>query len=126
MGVTNVRTFLDPGQPEPRGIARRRSRHGRVRGRDADPRAAEAMEHDGVRAETLIVLVEAIRGPDQLGDLAAPLRRGDAPWRLRLERPRCAEARIDPQQRELHREAEHDDEHRGPDRDPGEHLQVDL
>ena len=40
---------------------------------------------------------------------------GTEPNELRLELPRCADARIEPLQRELHREAEHDDEQRGPD-----------
>ena len=59
LGVTNIRTFVDPAEPQPGRAADGHPRHGRRDGRDADRAAAEAMAHDGVLPETLVILVEA-------------------------------------------------------------------
>ncbi len=59
LGVTNIRTFIDPQNPDHVAICMD------VADMDAMMRfmetnaAAEAMDHDGVLADTLVILVEA-------------------------------------------------------------------
>jgi hypothetical protein len=59
LGVTNIRTFLDPDNPTRAGLVMD------VPDMDALARAmeteaaADAMAHDGVLPETLVILVEA-------------------------------------------------------------------
>jgi len=59
LGVTNIRTFIDPQNPTRVAVSMDRGRHGRAHGGDADAQGAEAMDYDGVVAETLVILVEA-------------------------------------------------------------------
>ena len=59
LGVTNVRTFLDPENPNRAALLADVPDMAAFEAAMQTREAAEAMEHDGVRAETMIVLVEA-------------------------------------------------------------------
>ena len=59
LGVTNIRTFVDPDVPNRVGLVMDIPDLDAVMAAMATPEAAEAMEYDGVRPETLVILVEA-------------------------------------------------------------------
>jgi hypothetical protein len=58
LGVTNIRTFVDPGQPTRVGVLMDVQDMGAVMAAMETPAAAEAMAYDGVLPETLVMLVE--------------------------------------------------------------------
>ena len=57
--ASNFRTFVDPDNPGPRWSEHGRLRHGRIPGRHGERAGAAAMQYDGVRQDTLVVLVES-------------------------------------------------------------------
>jgi hypothetical protein len=59
LGVTNVRTFVDPGNPSRVGLLADVADMDVLQAAMQTPAAADAMEHDGVVAESLVFLVEA-------------------------------------------------------------------
>lgn len=59
LGVTNIRTFVDPENPKRVGLLMDVPDMDAVMGAMETEAAAEAMAHDGVVAETLVILVEA-------------------------------------------------------------------
>ena len=59
LGVTNIRDLRRPGESEQGRAGDGHSRDGRRHGREETEAAAEAMAHDGVMPETLVILVEA-------------------------------------------------------------------
>jgi hypothetical protein len=59
LGVTNVRTFVDPQNPTRVGLLMDIPDMDAVMAAMQTPEAAAAMEHDGVLPETLVILVEA-------------------------------------------------------------------
>ena len=59
LGVTNIRTFLDPENPNRAGLLADVPDMAAFEAAMQTQEAADAMAHDGVRPETLIVLVEA-------------------------------------------------------------------
>jgi hypothetical protein len=59
LGVTNIRTFVDPENPSRVGLVMDISDLDAVMGAMETEAAAEAMAHDGVLPETLVILVEA-------------------------------------------------------------------
>jgi hypothetical protein len=62
LGVTNIRTFVDPQNPRKVGILMDVADMDAVMNAMQTPGAAEAMEHDGVVPESLVILVEASAG----------------------------------------------------------------
>jgi hypothetical protein len=58
LGVTNIRTFVDPTNRTRVGILMDVPDMETIQKAMETPGAAEAMEHDGVLAETLVILVE--------------------------------------------------------------------
>ena len=59
LGVTNIRTFVDPENPTRVGLVMDVADMDAVmRGMETEA-AADAMAHDGVLPETLVILVEA-------------------------------------------------------------------
>jgi quinol monooxygenase YgiN len=58
-GVTNIRTFIDPTNPNRVGLLMDVEDMDALQASLQTPEAAAAMDHDGVIAETLVVLVEA-------------------------------------------------------------------
>jgi hypothetical protein len=58
LGVTNVRTFVDPQNPTRVGLLMDIPDMDAVMAAMQTPEAAAAMEHDGVLPETLVILVE--------------------------------------------------------------------
>jgi hypothetical protein len=62
LGVTNIRTFVDPQNPRRVGVLMDVADMDAVMNVMQTPAAAEAMEHDGVVAESLVILVEASAG----------------------------------------------------------------
>jgi hypothetical protein len=58
LGVTNIRTFVDPEQPTRVGVLMDVADIDAVMAAMETGSAAEAMTHDGVVAETLVMLVE--------------------------------------------------------------------
>ena len=62
LGVTNIRTFVDPTNPRRVGVLMDVADMDAVMGAMQSPAAAAAMEHDGVVAESLVLLVEAKPG----------------------------------------------------------------
>jgi hypothetical protein len=58
LGVTNIRTFVDPENPTRVGILMDVSDMDAVTGAMETEGAAEAMAFDGVLPETLVILVE--------------------------------------------------------------------
>jgi hypothetical protein len=59
LGVTNIRTFVDPENPSRVGLVMDIPDLDAVMGAMETEAAAEAMAHDGVLPETLVILVEA-------------------------------------------------------------------
>ena len=59
LGVTNIRTFVDPQNPTRVGLVMDVSDMDAVMAAMETPAAADARAHDGVRPETLVLLVEA-------------------------------------------------------------------
>jgi hypothetical protein len=59
LGVTNIRTFVDPGNPARVGLVMDVSDMDAVTAAMETEAAADAMAHDGVLPETLVILVEA-------------------------------------------------------------------
>jgi hypothetical protein len=59
LGITNVRTFVDPQNPTRVGLLMDIPDLDAVMAAMQTPEAAAAMEHDGVLPETLVILVES-------------------------------------------------------------------
>jgi hypothetical protein len=59
LGVTNIRTFVDPQNPTRVGVLMDVSDMDAVMAAMETEAAAEAMAYDGVLPETLVILVEA-------------------------------------------------------------------
>lgn len=59
LGVTNIRTFVDPQNPTRVGLLMDVPDMDAVMAAMDTDAAVEAMAHDGVVAETLVILVEA-------------------------------------------------------------------
>ena len=59
LGVTNIRTFVDPTNPTRVGVLFDVPDMDVVMSAMETPGAAEAMAHDGVIPESLVILVEA-------------------------------------------------------------------
>ena len=59
LGVTNIRTFVDPQNPTRVGLQMDVPDMDAVMAAMETEAAAEAMAHDGVVPETLVILVEA-------------------------------------------------------------------
>ncbi len=59
LGVTNIRTFVDPQGSNRVGIVMDVADMDAVKAAMETPGAAAAMEHDGVDPSTLVILVEA-------------------------------------------------------------------
>jgi hypothetical protein len=58
LGVTNIRTFVDPTNRTRVGVLMDVADMDAVMAAMGTPEGAEAMAHDGVRPETLVILVE--------------------------------------------------------------------
>lgn len=58
LGVTNIRTFVDPEQPTRVGVLMDVADMDALMAAMESDGAAEAMAHDGVLPETLVMLVE--------------------------------------------------------------------
>jgi hypothetical protein len=58
LGVTNIRTFVDPQKPTQVAVLMDVPDLGKVMAAMETPEAADAMAHDGVLPETLVILVE--------------------------------------------------------------------
>jgi hypothetical protein len=59
LGVTNIRTFVDPENPTRVGLLMDVPDMDAVMAAMETEAAADAMKHDGVLPETLVILVEA-------------------------------------------------------------------
>ena len=59
LGVTGIRTFVDPQNPTRVAVLMEVPDMNKLKTAMSSPGAAEAMAHDGVLAETLVLLVEA-------------------------------------------------------------------
>ena len=59
LGVTNIRTFVDPQNPTRVGVLMDVADMDAVMNAMQTPGAAEAMSYDGVLPETMVLLVEA-------------------------------------------------------------------
>jgi hypothetical protein len=59
LGVTNIRTFVDPQNPTRVAVLMDVADMDALMGAMQSEQAAEAMAHDGVLPETLVLLVEA-------------------------------------------------------------------
>jgi hypothetical protein len=59
LGVTNIRTFIDPENPSRVAVLMDVADMDALTAAMQSPGAVEAMEHDGVLPETLVLLVEA-------------------------------------------------------------------
>jgi hypothetical protein len=59
LGVTNIRTFVDPQNPSRVGLLMEVPDLDALQAAMQSAAAAEAIEHDGVLADTLVILVEA-------------------------------------------------------------------
>ena len=59
LGVTGIRTFVDPQNPTRVAVLMEVPDTNKLKSAMSSPGAAEAMAHDGVLAETLVMLVEA-------------------------------------------------------------------
>jgi hypothetical protein len=59
LGVTNIRTFVDPTNPARVAVLMDVPDMDAVQAALQTAEGAEAMEHDGVKPETLVILVEA-------------------------------------------------------------------
>ena len=58
LGVTNIRTFVNPDDPKKVGVLMDVADMGALTAFMETAEAADAMTHDGVRPETLVLLVE--------------------------------------------------------------------
>lgn len=58
LGVTNIRTFVNPENPTQVAVLMDVADMDALMGAMQSEAAAEAMQHDGVVAETLVILVE--------------------------------------------------------------------
>jgi hypothetical protein len=58
LGVTNIRTFVNPQDPTRVAVLMDVADMDAVMAAMQTPAAAEAMDHDGVIADTLVILVE--------------------------------------------------------------------
>jgi hypothetical protein len=58
LGVTGIRTFVDPQNPTRVAVLMEVPDMNRLKTAMSSPGAAEAMAHDGVLTETLVLLVE--------------------------------------------------------------------
>lgn len=59
LGVTKIRKFVDPTKPTRVAVMMEVPDMNALQAAMSAPGAAEAMKHDGVLAETLVILVEA-------------------------------------------------------------------
>jgi hypothetical protein len=59
LGVTNIRTFVDPGNPNRVGVLMDVADMDAVQASLQTAAGADAMEYDGVVPESLVILVEA-------------------------------------------------------------------
>jgi len=59
LGVTNIRTFVDPQNPTHVAVLMDVADMDAVMAYMQTPAAADAMDHDGVLSESLVLLVEA-------------------------------------------------------------------
>ena len=59
LGVTNIRTFIDPQNPTRVAVSMDVADMDALMAAMQTPKGAEAMDYDGVVAETLVILVEA-------------------------------------------------------------------
>ena len=59
IGVTNIRKFVDPQNPNRVGLVMDVADMDKLTEYMQTKEAADAMEHDGVKPETLVMLVEA-------------------------------------------------------------------
>ena len=59
LGVTNIRTFIDPQNPTRVAVSMDVADMDALMAAMQTPQGAEAMDYDGVVAETLVILVEA-------------------------------------------------------------------
>jgi hypothetical protein len=59
LGVSNIRTFVDPQNPAHVALVMDVADMDALMAFMETPAAAEAMDHDGVLPETLVILVEA-------------------------------------------------------------------
>ena len=59
LGVTEIKTYVDPEGSKRVGLTMNVPDMDAVMGAMQTPEAAAAMEHDGVIAETLVILVES-------------------------------------------------------------------
>lgn len=59
LGVTNIRTFIDPQNPKRVAVMMEVPDMNALQAAMQTPGAAEAMAHDGVIPESLVILVEA-------------------------------------------------------------------
>ena len=59
LGVSNIRTFVDPEKPTRVGVLMDVADMDALMAAMETPGASEAMTHDGVLPETLVILVEA-------------------------------------------------------------------
>jgi hypothetical protein len=59
LGITNIRTFVNPQNPTQVAVLMDVADLDALVAAMESPGAAEAMEHDGVLPETLVILVEA-------------------------------------------------------------------
>ena len=59
LGITNIRTFVDPQNPKRVAVMMDVPDMDALTAVMQSPAAAEAMAHDGVVPETLVILVEA-------------------------------------------------------------------
>lgn len=59
LGVTNIRTFIDPQNPSRVGVLMEVADMDALASAMQSEEASEAMKHDGVVPESLVILVEA-------------------------------------------------------------------
>jgi hypothetical protein len=59
LGVTNIRTFVDPEQPTRVGVLMDVADMDALMAAMQNPEMADAMSYDGVLPETLVMLIEA-------------------------------------------------------------------
>jgi hypothetical protein len=59
LGVTNIRTFVDPQKPNRVGLVMDVADMGKLEAFMESKAAADSMAHDGVLPETLVILVQS-------------------------------------------------------------------
>jgi len=59
LGVTNIRTFVDPKKPNRVGLVMDVADMGKLEAFMKSKAAADSMAHDGVLPETLVILVQS-------------------------------------------------------------------